>query len=162
MKHDDDLYKNTAFEKVDERDVAAVMELYGAAIVPVWNEFGRDYDLGRVEENIRANLDNPIYFLHLLRGRNAGPEAPLAGYIAWEKHPDHTSNNVVAHLRMILVHPDRRRSGLASFMLSAFEDMARENGCTKILFDVLAGSPANLFYKRHGYRQWSNYLEKHL
>ena len=41
-----------------------------------------------------------------------------------------------------------------------FEDAARAAGCTKVLFDVIVGSPANAFYRQLGFRHWSNYMEK--
>ena len=148
--------------RVTEKDVPGIMELYREVMVPVWNRYGRDYDLKRVEENIIDNLDTPDYFLHVLRLRDTEPGSSPAGYIAWEKHRDHTSNHRVAHLRMIMVHPEKRRKGLASFMIESFETAARKKGCTKVLFDVLTGSPANFLYEARGYRQWSNYLEKHL
>jgi len=47
-------------------------------------------------------------------------------------------------------------------MMADFENEARERGCTKVLFDVLKGSPANEFYRSLGFRHWSNYMEKHL
>lgn len=145
--------------KVQSKNVDDVMKLYRASIMPLWNETGRAYDLDRVEENIRNNLENPLYFMRIMQDKVK--KNPI-GYLAWDKHVDHTSNHIVAHLRMILVHPDHRRQGIASFLIDVFEDMARKNGCTKILFDVVVDSPANIFYKNLGYRHWSNYMEKYL
>jgi len=162
-KEDDTNNKfNFIQQKVVKKDVPGIMELYRRVMVPVWERYGRDYDLERVEENIIHNLDAKDYFLHVLRKTGSEPGSLPAGYIAWEKHRDHTSNHVVAHLRMIMVRPEDRRRGLASFMIEQFEAAAREKGCTKILFDVLTGSPANFLYDTLGYRQWSNYMEKHL
>ena len=144
---------------VNAEDVRNVMELYKTSIVPLWDETGRAYDLDRVEKNIVENLENPLYFLRLFHDRE---QKNTIGYLAWEKHLDHTSNHIVAHLRMILVHPDYRRQGIASYLMEIFEDTAGQNGCTKILFDVLYGSPANHFYQKLGYRHWSNYMEKYL
>ena len=149
-------------QKVVKEDIPGIMELYRVVMVPVWERYGRDYDLERVEENIIENTDAPDYFLQVLRESDAEPGPSLAGYIAWEKHRDHTSNHVIGHLRMIMVRPEKRRRGLASFMIGSFEMAARKKGCTKVLFDVLTGSPANFLYETLGYRQWSNYMEKHL
>jgi len=135
------------------------MELYKTSIVPLWNKTGRAYDLDRVEENIQNNLEAPHYFMRIICDKENNN--PL-GYLAWEKHRDHTSNHIVAHLRMILVRPNHRRQGIASFLIDIFEDMAKKNGCTKILFDVVVGSPANILYQKLGYRHWSNYMEKYL
>ncbi|MDP6154671.1 MAG: GNAT family N-acetyltransferase [Candidatus Thermoplasmatota archaeon] len=145
--------------RVKAEDVGNVMELYKTSIVPLWNETGRAYDLDRVEENLRNNIDNPQYFMQIMH--NPEKINPI-GYLAWEKHSDHTSNHMVAHLRMILVRPNHRRQGIASFLIELFEDMARNCGCTKILFDVVVGSPANFLYQKLGYRHWSNYMEKYL
>ncbi|MDP7114149.1 MAG: GNAT family N-acetyltransferase [Myxococcota bacterium] len=86
----------------------------------------------------------------------------LLGYLAWERHADHTSHHVVAHLRMILVHPDAQGSGLGRRLMERFEGDAREAGCTKVLFDVVTDSPARRFYDQLGYRHWSDYMEKSL
>ena len=159
MTPENNLSDRFTLTEVKAEDVGGVMKLYRVSIVPLWNETGRAYDLDRVEENIRNNLKNPTYFMRKLQD----PSVPdPIGYLAWEKHPDHTSNHTVAHLRMILVRPDHRRQGLASFFIGIFEDMARDNCCTKILFDVVVGSPANNFYGKLGYRHWSNYMEKYL
>jgi len=150
------------FRKIDLKDILDVMALYETSIVPIWREHGRDFDLERVRENIMENLDDENYFFYLLVRGCGTSSRDTVGYLAWEKHRDHTSNHIIAHLRMILVHPDRRRHGLASLMMEKFEDDAGKNGCTKILFDVLSDSPANEFYGELGYRQWSNYMEKYL
>jgi len=156
---DDDSF---IFQKIDMNDISDIMALYEISIVPVWRGHGRDFDLQRVRENIMENMDEENYFFDVLVRESGSSSVDTVGYLAWEKHRDHTSNHIIAHLRMILVHPDHRRHGLASLMMEKFENDAGTNGCTKILFDVLSHSPANEFYGELGYRQWSNYMEKHL
>ena len=138
-------------------DLPGIVQLYRETIQPVWDEHGRSYDLERIEENIRQRLASRDYWMTVARQGNT-----LLGYLAWEKHPDHTSHHVVAHLRMILVHPDTQGAGLGKFLMARFEASARAEGCTKILFDVVVGSPAYDFYRSRGYRHWSNYMEKFL
>ncbi len=141
----------------DEGEIAGVLELYRRSIRPLWDARGRDYDLGRIEANIREKLGREGYSMMVARRG-----AELVGYWAWEKHPDHTSSHVVAHLRMILVRPDLQGEGLGRAMIERFEDAARAAGCTKVLFDVIVGSPAYDFYLARGYRHWSNFMEKRL
>lgn len=142
-----------------EADVTSVMRLYRESIQPVWIAQGRDHDLGRIESNLRSHLGAPDYFVMVAR-RAEDSDAALVGYLAWEKHEDHTSTHTVAHLRMILVRPDQQSSGLGKQMMAWFEAAARDAGCTKIMFDVVVGSGAREFYARLGYRHWSDYLEK--
>lgn len=135
------------------------MDLYHRSIGPVWNESGRDHDMARVEANIHHCVEIPDYWMVVAPAQRSDN---LRGYLAWERHDDHTSSHVVAHLRMILVAPDAQGSGLGKQLMDHFEEQARENGCTKILFDVVTGSPARRFYDRLGYRHWSDYMEKFL
>jgi len=132
-----------------EHHIAPVLRLYRRAILPTWLERGRDHDFGRIEGNIRARLGQPDRWMLVVPMPGS---AELAGYLAWEKHPDHTSTHTIAHLRMILVHPDWQGSGLGARLLRWFEDAAKAKGCSKALFDVVAGSPARGFYDRQGYR----------
>ncbi len=142
-----------------EDDVQQVMDLYHRAIRPVWEASGRDHDMARVEANLRRHIGGQDYWMVV------APEAAgggLWGYLAWERHEDHTSAHVVAHLRMILVDPDAQGTGLGRALMAHFEQQARTRGCTKVLFDVVTGSPARAFYGSLGYRHWSDYMEKFL
>jgi GNAT superfamily N-acetyltransferase len=144
-----------------EADVLQVLTLYRAAILPTWIERGRDHDFKRIEANIRDRLSCDDYDMVVARAGHAA-QGQLAGYLAWERHADHTSSHRIAHLRMILVHPDHQGSGIGQELMAHFEHRARSAGCTKVLFDVVVGSPARRFYERLGYRHWSDYLEKPL
>ncbi len=149
------------FARLEADDVPAVIALYRAAILPTWLSSGRDHDFGRIEANIRARLESSDYWMELARVEGSRAD-DLVGYLAWERHPDHTSRHTVAHLRMILVHPDHQGTGLGQALMHRFERAARVAGCTKVLFDVVTGSPARRFYEQLGYRHWSDYLEKPL
>jgi GNAT superfamily N-acetyltransferase len=142
-----------------EDDIPAVMELYRRAIRPVWIENERDHDLSRVEANIQAHVGGEGYWMIVASGAST---SSLSGYLAWERHEDHTGPHVVAHLRMILVDPDAQGTGLGKLLMDHFEGQARAEGCTKVLFDVVTGSPARRFYDSLGYRHWSDYMEKFL
>ena len=148
-----------AFTTLTESDIHPVLELYRQAILPVWLEHGRDHDFGRIAANMRARLATPDYWMTVAR-LALDPAAELLGYTAWEKHRDHPSQHTVAHLRMILVRPDQQGSGLGRTLMDHFEAAARAAGCSKVLFDVVAGSAARGFYDSLGYRHWSDYMEK--
>ena len=145
----------TVFRALTVADVPAAMTLYRRAIVPVWDECGRDYDLARIEANVRQRLGSAGYTIEV-----AERDGQIVGYLAWEQHADHTSHHAIAHLRMLLVDPSVQRGGLATQLVERFEAAARAAGCTKVLFDVIVGSPANHFYAQLGYHHWSNYMEK--
>jgi GNAT superfamily N-acetyltransferase len=145
-----------AHRPLDAADIPQVLALYRASILPTWLASGRDHDFERIEANIRARMGDADYGLEVAEA----PTGALVGYLAWERHPDHTSRHVVAHLRMILVHPDQQGSGLGAALMARFEAAARAAGCSKVLFDVVTGSPARRFYERLGYQHWSDYLEK--
>ncbi len=148
-----------SIDALAEADIPHVLSLYRASILPVWLAHGRDHDLERIEANMRNRLGGVDYRMMVAWPRGAvGDE--LAGYLAWERHADHTSTHTVAHLRMILVHPTRQGSGLGRELMHRFEAAAKVDGCTKVLFDVVVGSPARRFYEQLGYHHWSDYLEK--
>ncbi len=151
-----------AFRALAPGDVPHVVDLYRQCIQPVWLERGRDHDLDRVEANIRSHIGTEDYWMTVAAADPDPGDTPLLGYLAWERHADHTSHHVVAHLRMILVHPDAQGTGLGRQLMDRFEADARREGCTKVLFDVVTGSPARRFYDRLGYRHWSDYMEKPL
>jgi len=140
---------------LDAEAVGGVILLYRDSIQPVWQEHGRDHDLNRIEDNVRQRLGSQDYWMTVARRR-----WDVVGYSAWEKHLDHTSRHVVAHLRMLLVRRDLQGSGLGKALMARFESAARGEGCTKVLFDVVVGSPAYDFYLSQGYRHWSHYMEK--
>lgn len=139
-------------------DFPRILSLYRVGIVPTWDQVGRDYDFEVIEKNLERNLYNPLYHFRVYETH----EGALVGYLAWDQYPDHTSKNVVAHLSMLLVNPDFQRGGVARRMVQYFELHARKEGCTKVLFDVVVGSPALAFYTALGYTHWSNYMERRL
>jgi ribosomal protein S18 acetylase RimI-like enzyme len=147
---------------VKNTDFDGILDLYRLAIEPLWKLHGRDYDMERVSQNIIDSMETPSYFMKILVNKKVESESDPVAYFAWEKHQDHTSKHIIAHLRMILINPDFRREGIGSYMIKEFEHMAKQKGCTKILFDVLVNSPANKFYESLGYDQWSNFMEKKL
>lgn len=149
----------TRVRTVRRTDIPKVMGLYKRAIVPVWEEIGRDYDLQVIEGNILARIDDHNYHMMVLVDDATGA---ITGYLAWERHADHTSNHLIAHLRMMMVDPSIQRLGFASTLMDYFEMSAKEAGCTKVLFDVIVGSSARCFYDSRGYVHWSNFMEKRL
>lgn len=150
----------TEYRHVRTDDIPGIVDLYNKAILPVWLDKGRDHDFERIVENIRSHIDDEKYILKILKDPEGNADSAPLGYIAWEIHRDHTSDHIIAHLRMILVRPDHRKKAIGKRLMEDFEMEAAKMGCTKVLFDVLKGSPANAFYEKLGFRHWSNYMEK--
>ena len=74
----------TVIRALTVADVPAAMALYRRAIVPVWDECGRDYDLTRIEANVRHRRGSPGYTIEV-----AEQAGEIVGYIGWEQHADH-------------------------------------------------------------------------
>ncbi len=53
----------------------------------------------------------------------------------------------------LLVHPSRRRQGIARALMTALEDEARAAGKTLLVLDTREGDPSNDLYHAHGYRK---------
>ncbi len=142
-----------------KEDIPKVMDLYRSAILPVWLESGRDHNMEKVARTMEARLVLPDHSMFVVHDPKT---KAVTGYLAWEKHEEHTSNHMIAHLRMILVDPEQQGTGLGRRLMEEFENSAKADNCTKILFDVVTGSPARQFYESLGFWHWSDYMEKKL
>ena len=71
----------------------------------------------------------------------------IAGFLVADIHRVGT-----AHIITIDVHPDARRSGLGSRLMSMAEQRLQASQCNKVLLEVAVDNmPAISFYKQHGY-----------
>lgn len=65
---------------------------------------------------------------------------------SWAPNQPHRSD-----IAKLLVHRNFRRRGVASALIQALEDKARELNQTLITFDAVANSPASAFYESLGF-----------
>ena len=144
--------------EASKEDIPDILLLYQRAIVPIWTKIGRDYSLKRIRQNLIEHLGGLNHYHHVVRDEDGA----LVAYRAWQRHLDATSEDVIAHLHILLVDPSFQRRGIAAKLLQDFEEHARELECTKILFDGAIGNPAHAFYEKLGYRCWSAYMQKRL
>lgn len=56
-----------------------------------------------------------------------------------------------AEIQKLMVHPAHRRAGIAAGLMQAAEDAAHAQGCTLLVLDTEAGSPAERFYRHLGW-----------
>jgi GNAT superfamily N-acetyltransferase len=64
----------------------------------------------------------------------------------------------VAEIKRMFVRPDVRNSGVATALLTAIEDSARENGMHRMILETgLAQPEAISFYEKMGYERIPNY-----
>ncbi|MGW4997316.1 GNAT family N-acetyltransferase [Streptomyces hydrogenans] len=105
------------------------------------------------EERWRARLDDPtaLGLVALLGDRPVG----LAGGLV--------SPDGVPELRSLWVAPGARGRGLATRLVAAVEEWARERGAPLIRLAVLTGNtPARTLYERLGYRRSGERPGEHL
>ncbi len=57
----------------------------------------------------------------------------------------------VYHLSIFCVRPDVQRTGVGSRLLRTLEDRLRESGVKTVYLGTNKGTPAEAFYRKHGY-----------
>ena len=88
-----------------------------------------------------------IHFGTCIGVRNSHPElvALIAGY-------NNDSNSYKAYISLLAVLPEYQGKGIASRLITAFEERCRENGMVKIeVFTHRTNSTAIRLYERNGY-----------
>jgi GNAT superfamily N-acetyltransferase len=55
------------------------------------------------------------------------------------------------YLARLVVAPEVRGEGVGSHLLARFADECRRRGCDVLVLRTLAGSPAEAFYRAHGF-----------
>ncbi|MHA7985193.1 GNAT family N-acetyltransferase [Rathayibacter sp. CAU 1779] len=89
-----------------------------------------------------AELDEPGVHVYVARGE-AGAALAMGALVA--RHDE-------GELKRMFVHPDARRLGLASRILSRIEDDARALGLSRLVLETGPRHDAALaLYRRHGY-----------
>ncbi len=58
----------------------------------------------------------------------------------------------VFHLSIFCVRPDFQRTGVGTRLLHALEERLRKTGVSTIYLGTNRGTPAEAFYRKHGYR----------
>lgn len=110
----------------DSGDVDGLAELAHAAGVAVARE--------RLGPRLKAMLDQPGVVLI------ADAWGPPSGLIAAHWHATLAADLSVGWISTLLVHPERRRSGVARLLLKAASQAARSAGCGEIVLRAVAGS----------------------
>ncbi len=116
-----------------------------ALVAAAMADLGARYGGGGDETPVESVEFDPPAGLFLIAWR-AGVAVGCAG---WRSHDD---SDDVAELKRLYVAPEARRTGLASALLAAVEDAAREAGRTRIILECGARQPeAVALYESHGY-----------
>jgi len=102
----------------------------------------KDYRQAQIEAWVQAPGEITVW-AERMKNRTtfvAEQNGSLIGFIQYEP-PD--------HIDMTYVHPERQRMGVASALLAALENNARERGVK--LLNVEASVTSRPFFERHGY-----------
>jgi [ribosomal protein S18]-alanine N-acetyltransferase len=101
------------------------------------------------EEGIAYTREELQYFL---RNKDALTLVATRGQEIMGFILSHSESPQNAHIITIDVHPDERRSGLGTRLMTEVEAQLRDNGCEAVLLEVAVDNFAAIsFYKRHGY-----------
>lgn len=106
-----------------------------------WND---SYTLDTAKKQLDWHLDVPGC-LGLVSIDSDGIVAFALGY----REP--TDVGDVFHLSIFCVRPDVQRTGVGSRLLRNLEDRLREIGANTVYLGTHKGTPAEAFYRKHGY-----------
>lgn len=73
--------------------------------------------------------------------RDATVVGGIAGYSHW----------ALGHIDHFWVHPDHRRQGLGSELLTEADRLLHDRGCAAVMLETYSFQNALTFYRRHGY-----------
>lgn len=138
---------------VKAQDIPAIIDLHKKAMIPIWERFGRDYNLKKLENSIKQSIGKDKLITVEIKNRIVGcGRAKICD--------DETSEDVICYLDMILVHPDFQRRGIGKEMMKFLENFGKQKGATKFALEVIIGNAAVDFYKKLGYREKKVIMDK--
>jgi aminoglycoside 6'-N-acetyltransferase I len=106
-----------------------------------WND---KYTRDTARKQLAWHLEVPGY-LGLVSINNDGKVAFAVGY----REP--TDVGDVFHLSIFCVRPDAQRTGVGSRLLNRLEERLGKSGVNTVYLGTNKGTPAEAFYRKHGY-----------
>ncbi|WET76338.1 GNAT family N-acetyltransferase [Amycolatopsis sp. QT-25] len=126
------------------------------ALVPLFEHWGHPHDRDGVVEILDQWQDLPHGAL--IVADDCGDIVGMAAVVASPRLADAERN---AHLQGLVVARHRLRTGVASMLLTAAEDMSRKWGCVRLeLTTTRTRDAAQHFYRARGYRETSSRQER--
>ncbi|GAA4528049.1 GNAT family N-acetyltransferase [Amycolatopsis samaneae] len=126
------------------------------ALVPLFEHWGHPHGREGVAEILRQWQDLPHGAVLVADDR--GEVVGMAAVVASPRLADAKRN---AHLQGLVVARRRLRTGVASSLLTATEDLAREWGCVRLeLTTTRTRDAAQHFYRARGYHETSTRQER--
>ncbi|KZB79281.1 GNAT family N-acetyltransferase [Amycolatopsis regifaucium] len=126
------------------------------ALVPLFEHWGHPQDRAGVAEILKQWQDLPRGALIV-----ADDNADVVGMAAVVANPRLADAKRNAHLQGLVVARRRLRTGVASMLLTAAEDLAREWGCVRLeLTTSRTRDAAQHFYRARGYHETTSRQER--
>lgn len=122
-------------------DVDRIMAVMDAAFAP---EFGETWSRRQVEDALL--LGNCAYELIAADGTSPDPDDNAAGFFLAR----HLAGE--EELLLLAVIPQARGRGLGALLLERFTCAARARGARRLLLEMRDGNPAEVLYRRQGFR----------
>jgi GNAT superfamily N-acetyltransferase len=127
-----------------------------SALVPLFEHWGHPHGRDDVAEILAQWHDLPQGAL--IVADDQGDVVGMAAVVACPRLADAGRN---AHLQGLVVARHRLRAGVASMLLTAAEDLAREWGCVRLeLTTTRTRDAAQHFYRARGYHETSRRQER--
>jgi len=121
-------------------DLDRIMAVMNAAFDP---EYGEAWTRRQVEDAL--TLPGTHYLLAAADADQPAPGKPAAGFALSRLVMDEEE------LLLLAVHPDYRRAGLGSHLLTRFIDAAAARGARRVFLEMRDGNLAEMLYRKHGF-----------
>lgn len=123
---------NVKIVKMEDRHIKALAEIEKLCFSLPWSA-----------DSLGAELSAPLSHFIVAQKGDA-----VAGYVGLHYF------DISAAITNIAVHPDFRRQGIASKLLTSLFDFAKEKGIGQISLEVrVSNSPAISLYEKHGFEK---------